>query len=148
MMAQAKKINILVKPRLLARVNAKLLQIMPKLQILLDKGEVTFNNNNKRKRFRLFNFPRAAILDFMTSLRCLYCWKAEVLLFETIGQRSDVMKSKMAAHGKFKTRNIFRLLLLLLLLLNVTFPLYGKFCNLGIIWSNLVSTRTSSRGSL
>ena len=43
---------------------------MPKLQILLDKGNVTFNNNNKRKRFLVLNFPRAAILDFMTSLRC------------------------------------------------------------------------------
>ena len=80
---------------------------MLKLQILLDKGKVTFNNNNKRKRCWLLNFSRAAILDFMTSLRCLYCWKADVLLFETIGQRSDVMKSKMAARGKFKTRNIF-----------------------------------------
>ena len=91
---------------------------MPSLQILLDNGKVTFNNNNnEQKRFRLLNFPRAAILDFMTSLRCLYCWKAEVLLFETMGQRSDVMKSKMAARGKFKTRNLFRLLLL------VTFPL-------------------------
>ena len=100
-------------PWLLARVDAKLLQIMPKLQILLDKGKVTFNNNIKQKRFRLLNFPRAAILDFMTSLRCLYCWKAEVLLFETIGQRSDVMKSKMPTCGKFKTRNLFCLLLLL-----------------------------------
>ena len=90
---------------------------MPKLQISLDKGKVTVNNKNKQKRFRLINFPRAAILDFMTSLRCLYCWKAEVLLFQTMGQRSDVMKSKMAARGKFKTRNLFRLLLL------VTFPL-------------------------
>ena len=63
---------------------------------LLDKGNITFNNNDKQKRFRLLNFPRGAILDFMTSLRCLYCWKAEVLLFETIGQRSDVIKSKMA----------------------------------------------------
>ena len=76
---------------------------MLKLQILLDKGKVTFNNDNKRKRFWLLNFPRATILDFMTSLRCLYCWKAEVFLFETIGQRSDVMKSKMAGRGKFKT---------------------------------------------
>ena len=85
----------------MARVDAKLLQIMPKLQILLDKGNVTFNNNNKWKRFRLLNFPHAAILDFMTSLRCLLLEiKAEVLLFETIGQHSDVMKSKMAAAGK------------------------------------------------
>ena len=70
------------QPRLLARVDAKLLQIIPKLRILLDKGKVTFHINNKRKRFRLLNFPRAAILDFMTSVCCLYCWKAEVLLFE------------------------------------------------------------------
>ena len=90
----------------MARVDAKLLQIMPKLQIFLDKGKVTFNYNTKRKRFRLLNFLRAAILDFMTSRRCLYCWKAKVLLFETIGQRSDVMKSKMAARRKFKRRNL------------------------------------------
>ena len=76
----------------------------------------------------------------MTSVRCLYCWTAEVLLFETIGQRSDVMKSKMAARGKFKTRNLFRLLLLL----NVTFPLSSKICNLGIIWSNLGRVRLGS----
>ena len=128
----------------MARVDSKLLQIMPKSQILLEKGKVTFDNNNERKRFQLLNFPRAAILDFMTSLRCLYCWKAEVLWFETIGQRSDVMKSKMASRGKFKTRNLFRLLLLL----NVTFPLSSKICDLGIIWSNLGLTRASSRGSL
>ena len=58
----------------------------------------------------------------------LYCWKAEVLLFEAIGQRSDVMKSKMAACGKFKSRNLFHLLLLL----NVTFPLSSKICNYGL----------------
>ena len=103
---------------------------MPKSQILLGKGKVTFNTNNKRERFRVLYFPGAAILDFMTSLRCLYCWKAEVLLFETIRQRSDVMKAKMAARGKFKTRNLFRLLLLL----NVTFLLPSKICDLGINW--------------
>ena len=31
--------------------------------------------------------------------------KAEVLLFETIGQCSDFIKSKMAAHGKIKSDN-------------------------------------------
>ena len=129
----------------MARVDAKLLQIMPKLQILLDKGKVTFNTNNKRKRFQLLNFAPTAILDFMTLLCCLYCWKAEVLLFETMGQRSDVMKSKMAAHGKFKSRNLFRLLLLYL---NATFPLSSKICNLGIIWSNLGLTHASGRGPL
>ena len=54
------------------------------------------------------------------------------------------MKSKMAARGKFETQNLFRLLLLL----NVTFPLSSKICNLIIIWSNLASTRANSRGSL
>ena len=62
--------KLLRDPRLLARVDPTLLQMMPKLQILPDKGNVTFNNNNNRKRFRVLNFPRAAILDFMTSLRC------------------------------------------------------------------------------
>ena len=85
----------------MARVDAKLLS-MSKLQILLDKGKVAFDNDNKRKRFRLLNFPLAAILDFMMSLRYLYCWKAEVLLFETVGQRSGVMKSKMAVCGNLK----------------------------------------------
>ena len=66
---------------------------MPKLRILQDKGNITFNNNNKGKRFPLLNFPGAAILDFMTSLRCLYCWKAEVLLFATIGRFDDFMSS-------------------------------------------------------
>ena len=86
----------------MARVDAMLLQIMSKLQILLDKGNVTFDNINKQKRFRLLNFPRAAILDFMSSLRCLCCWKVEFLLFETIGQCSDVIKSRMAARKKLK----------------------------------------------
>ena len=80
------------------------------------QGKRNTDNNSKRKRFRLLNFPRAAILDFMTSLHCLCCWKAEVLLFETIGQRSDVMKSTMAAR-------------VILLLLNVTFSLSSKICN-------------------
>ena len=68
-----------------------MLEIMPKLQILLNKGDITFNYNNKRRRSFLLNFPRAAILDFMMSLRCHYCWEAEVLLCETIGQRIDVI---------------------------------------------------------
>ena len=67
---------------------------MPKLQILLDKRKVTFNNNNKQKRFQVLNFPRAAILDFMTSVRSLYCWKAEVLLFETIGPEITIKTIK------------------------------------------------------
>ena len=38
------------------------------------------------------------------------CWKAEVLLFETIGQCSDIIKSKMAARKKIKSDNNFNLL--------------------------------------
>ena len=118
----------------MARVDPKLLQMMPKLQILLDKGNVTFSNNHKRKRFRVLNFPRAAILDFMTSLRCPIVLDKRTSAFQQYIQRSDVMKYKKAARGKFKSRNFFRLLLLLL---NVTFSLSSKICNLGIIWSNL-----------
>ena len=128
----------------MARVDGKLLQIMPKLQILLDKGNVTFNNNTKRKRFRVLNFPRAAILNFMTSLRCPIVSNKKTSAFLQSKQHSDVMKSKMAARGKFETRIFFRLLLLL----NVTLPLSRKICNLGITWSNLASTRANSRGSL
>ena len=46
-------------------------------------------------------------------------------LSSLIGHGNDVMKSKMAARGKFKSRNIFGLLLLL----NVTFPWSNKICN-------------------
>ena len=95
------------------------------------------SHNNKRKRFRLLN------LDFISDALPLLL-ESCVLLFETIGQRSDVMKSKMAARGKFKTRNRF----CSLLLLNVTFPLSSKICNLGFICSNITSTRANSRGSL
>ena len=66
----------------MARVDPKLLQMMPKLQILLGKGNVTFNNNNKRKRFRVLNFPRAAILDFMMSLRCPIVSKKRTSAFQ------------------------------------------------------------------
>ena len=64
------------------QVDAKLLQIMPKLEILLDKGNVTFYNNNKRKRFQVFNFLPAAILDFMTSLRCPVVSNKRTLVFQ------------------------------------------------------------------
>ena len=50
------------------------------------------------------------------------------------------MISNMAACGKFKSPNLFRLLLLL----NVTFPLASTICNLGITWSNLTSTRPNA----
>ena len=46
----------------------------------------------------------AAILNFMTRYGCRYCYSLEVLLCETIEQPLHVMKSKMAAPGKFKTK--------------------------------------------
>ena len=58
--------------------------VLLELSQALDKGEITFNYNNKRKRVLLLNFPRAAILDFMTLMR--YCWEAEVLFCVTIWQ--------------------------------------------------------------
>ena len=42
--------------------------------------------NGKDCRFQI---SPAAILDFMTSLCCLYCWKVEVPLVETMGQLGD-----------------------------------------------------------
>ena len=69
---------------------------MFKLQILSDKGDITFHIDQKRKILPFLSFPRAAILDFMTSLRCPIVW----------GQRTDVIKFKMAARGKFKNDNL------------------------------------------
>ena len=47
----------------------------------------------------------AAILNFMTRYGCRYCYSLEVLLCETIEQPLHVMKSKMAAPGKFINEN-------------------------------------------
>ena len=44
----------------------------------------------------------AAILNFMTRYGCRYCYSLEVPLCGTIEQPQRVMKSKMAAPGKFK----------------------------------------------
>ena len=63
---------------------------------------------------RFLNFPRAAIL-VMTSLSCTFVSNKRTSAFQQRRQRSDVMKSKMAARGKFKGRNLFHLLLLLML---------------------------------
>ena len=90
-----------------------------------------------------FNFSRAAISGFMTSLRCPIVSNKRTLAFQQQRQQSDAMKFKMAARGKCKSRNLIRLSLSL----NVTFPLSSKICNLGIIRSNFASTRANSRGS-
>lgn len=42
--------------------------MMTLLQILPDKVNITFNNDNKGNRLWLFNFWRVAILNFVTSL--------------------------------------------------------------------------------
>ena len=70
-----------------------LILMTPLLQSLPDKGNVTFNNDNKGKRLLLFNFSRAAILDFVTSLRLLLLLEVEVL-FYTIGQRNDIIEQE------------------------------------------------------
>ena len=83
-----------------------------------------------------FNFSRAVILGFdVTALPYnAIISNKRTSAFQQQKQCSDIMKSKMAACGKFKSRNLF-----CLLLLNVTFVIL-----MGIIWSNLVSTRTNS----
>ena len=42
---------------------------------------------------------------YVTALSLLSLKKAQLLLFETIGHHSDVMKSKMVALGKYKSDN-------------------------------------------
>ena len=44
-------------------------EIIPNFQILQDKGEITFHNNNKWKSLWLLNFQHAAILDFYDVLK-------------------------------------------------------------------------------
>ena len=87
------------------QVNAELLEIVTKLQILPDKVKITFNKNNKQKYTIAFKFPARRHLGFYDATAMSLLLKAELLLFETIGQCSDIMKSKMAARGKFKSDN-------------------------------------------
>ena len=49
----------------------------------------------------VFNFARAAMLDFMTSLRCPIVLNKMTSAFQQQRQRSDLVKSKMAARWKF-----------------------------------------------
>ena len=58
-----------------------------------------------KRLFTLLNFLGAAILNFMLCYGCHYCYSVEVLLCETIEQPYYIMKSKMAAPGKFKSKN-------------------------------------------
>ena len=82
-------------------VDAEFLAIIPKFQILLDKIKKKINKKIKKKVIA-FKFPSLYHLGFhdVTTLPLLL--KAEPPLFETIRQRSDFMKAKIAARGKFK----------------------------------------------
>ena len=46
------------------------------------------------------NFPRAAILDFMTCYGCRYCLEAEDLLCETIGATITLHKFQNGGAGE------------------------------------------------
>ena len=64
-------------------------------------------------------FPVHCCLGFYVVTALSLLLKAVLLLFETIGQCSDIMESKMVARGKFKSSNNislnhFRLLYLLI----------------------------------
>ena len=61
--------SLSLESRLLKQVDLKYSKIVSKLQILSDKGDITFHIDQKRKILPFLSFPRAAILDFMTSLR-------------------------------------------------------------------------------
>ena len=70
-------------------------------------------------------FPVCRHLGFHGITAFPYCFKRRTSAFHQQRQCSYVMKSKMAARGKFKSQNIIRLLLLI----NATFPFSGKICN-------------------
>ena len=63
------------------QIDAEFVEKMPKLQTFPDKAKITFNNYNKQKRLSLSNFPRRHLGFY------------------------DVIKSKMAAGGLFKSNN-------------------------------------------
>ena len=96
---------------------AKLLQIMSKLQILLDKGNVTFNNNNKWKERQLLNAPRAAIFD-----PCV------VLLFQT----KEPQLSNNKGNAVTSVMKILKPKFVPFIIIKCTFPLCSKICNLHI----------------
>ena len=58
----------------------------------------------------VFKFPAHRHFEFddVSALSLLLLVKLDFLLCETIGQRNDVIKSKMAARGKLKKDSIFR----------------------------------------
>ena len=70
---------------------------------VLHSNSRNFNSQNK---IIAFNFPTHCPLGFH-DITALLLLKAELLLFEKIGQCSDFMKSNMAAHGKFKSPDWF-----------------------------------------
>ena len=77
---------------------------MPRLLILPDKVEITINYYKKKGNgvdlLSLSNFSRSAILDFITSLRF-------PVVLNKGSYALDVIKSKMATRGKFKSDSIF-----------------------------------------
>ena len=89
-----------------------------------------------------FKFPVRCHFGFydVNALRLLLGSRGSFVGNNYIGQRIDVINSKMAACRKFKSDNRFRLLLEL----NAISPLCGKICELG----TSTSTCLKSRGSL
>lgn len=63
----------------------------------------------------------------MTSLLCRYCWKAEVPLFETIEQRSDVKKIQDGGAANYKAKSFNVIIIITFFLRPVEFVIYALF---------------------
>ena len=61
-----------------------MLQMIPKLQILLGKGKVTFSNNNKKENIFGFKFFARRHLGFHDVTALSYCFKQKNVSFPTI----------------------------------------------------------------
>lgn len=97
-------------------ISHELIETTLRLQILLYLEDITINSYNKRKwlfRTIAFKFPARRHLGFYDITELTTVSNKRTSAFQQQRHPSDVIKSKMANCGRFKSGNLFRLLLLL-----------------------------------
>ena len=74
--------------------------MIPKLQILLGKGKVTFSNNNKKENIFGFKFPARRHLGFHDVTALSYCFKQKKVSFPTLspGQTIATCQPNISQH--------------------------------------------------
>ena len=101
------ELNSLREPPLLQQVGFELFEVITKPHILLDKVKITFKSNkNWVKVIAYFRFLTSRAPPYWILWRHVVSAivRKQSILCETIDQQYDVMYSKMAALGKFKSK--------------------------------------------